>query len=328
MNELLQQNPTESLNLDLSNWLKTRERKFGQHMIGGVPDYSFAMDRILRQKLERVRIYRSFIKKILATAVPIIKQEKLMNAARVSPRQFPRVFEMAEQCARMLGIGVPEVFVEFDPMINAYTVATDDVEPIIVVTHTLVDALTDDELLFVMGHESGHIHNLHGVYQTAAVLLASPIINQLGWISGMVFHALGLALNHWSRAAEVTSDRAGLICGGNLDAALSALAKLTVGSPRGMEGIDTEELQRQQERVEQGGMKYLELMFSHPIISKRIEALRVFAPSDVYQSWRPEAKGLEAPLPFAEVESRCADIISVLGKTSRKAVTGGSDAGK
>ena len=50
-------------------------------------------------------------------------------------------------------------------MLNAGTYGTNE-ESFIVVHSALVDAYTDEELRFVIGHECGHIHNSHVVYLT------------------------------------------------------------------------------------------------------------------------------------------------------------------
>ncbi len=86
----------------------------------------------------------------------------------------------------------------------------------------LVDHLSTEELRFVIGHECGHIQNNHVVYLTALYYLMYSANLFVRWI---VTPAV-LALQSWTRRAEVTCDRAGLICSGDVDVALAALTKL------------------------------------------------------------------------------------------------------
>ena len=73
----------------------------------------------------------------------------------------------------------------------------------------LVDHYSDEELLTVIGHECGHIHNSHVVYLTA--------LHYLTHMAGAVRRVdrcsrRRVALLAWSRRAEITCDRAGMLC--------------------------------------------------------------------------------------------------------------------
>jgi Zn-dependent protease with chaperone function len=88
----------------------------------------------------------------------------------------------------------------------------------------LVDALTEAELADVIGRQCGKIQNQHVVPATALFHLEHFASRYVRWI---VAPALA-ALRSWSRRAEVTCDRAGLLCTRDVDVSASALTKTGV----------------------------------------------------------------------------------------------------
>ena len=48
-------------------------------------------------------------------------------------------------------------------------------KPFIVVTSRAVEALDDDELRYILGHELGHLLSGHAVYRTMMVILDPPV---------------------------------------------------------------------------------------------------------------------------------------------------------
>ena len=311
-------NPTTQIPLDFAAYLSNRESALSEHLIGGVPDYAFDLDLSLRQKLATLAPVRAFAKAVTASAVPQHKQQMQMQGVAVGPRQFPELYEMAEHCARTLGIGVPEVFVKHSKVLNAYTLATEDAAPIVVFHSELLEVMNPQEIMFIMGHECGHIHNHHGIYNTMAVLLSLPASGLLGQIPG-VSHALMLAqvgfrlfLNHWSRCAEITCDRAGLICCEDLRASQFALAKLATGMKDG--DVNLDQLLKQIEQFQQTPARFSELLASHPLVPKRIDALRQFERCVTLHDWRPEMRSTQPAQTRQEVDAEIASYINVFSK--------------
>jgi len=58
----------------------------------------------------------------------------------------------------------------------------------------------------------------------------------------------------------------------------------------------------------------MELMNSHPLIPKRLQALKLWSECDVLHSWRPEMRTAETPRSKADVDAECERFISVLAK--------------
>ncbi len=320
MKPLLSDNPTEKIDLNFGNYFRTREREINAHLINGIPDYAFSLDRKLRQRLAAMTPIRAIAKSLVSMAVPIYRQIQQMEGVAVSPQQYPEIYAMGEECARRLGIGIPQIFVYYSPMINAYTIATDDVEPIVILSSAIVEALTPNELKFVIGHECGHIHNLHSVYNTAVELMTNSMagviflsVPGLRVLKTLLQGGLSLFMFRWSRCAEVTCDRAGLICCGDLLTAQTALAKLTTGGIGKLDDINLEEYVKQISQVQATPLRFQELLSTHPLIHKRIEALRLFAECDVLTTWREEIT-IENPRGKEEIDSLCEQFIKVTAK--------------
>jgi Zn-dependent protease with chaperone function len=158
----------------------------------------------------------SALKKLLAvTGESAIRVIFLASAVKVSPQQCPDLHAKLQIACTTLGVDMPELFVQQNPIVNAFTGGVE--RPVIVLHSSLIERLTDEEVLAVVAHEVGHIHAEHVLYLTAARLLellantaiiASPlaaIVKQL--LSG----TMRAALLAWARRAELSCDRAALL---------------------------------------------------------------------------------------------------------------------
>ena len=135
----------------------------------------------------------------------------LGSAVRVDERQFSRVDRLYREAAAVLDVAeLPELFVRADPTINAMAIGLE--RPVIVVNSALVDLMDDDELRFVLGHELGHVASGHAVYQTLLQMLIALSTTLVAIPFGLLgARAIMAALMEWSRKAELSADRAGLL---------------------------------------------------------------------------------------------------------------------
>jgi Zn-dependent protease with chaperone function len=206
------------------------------------------------------------------------RNQLLGNAVKVSERQFPRIQGLVQQCADTLHITPPTVYIVNNPSLNAATYGTNE-ESFIMVHSALIDHYSNEELLTVLGHECGHIHNSHVVYLTALHYLTRMAGVFVRWA---VEPAL-VALRAWSRRAEITSDRAGMLCGKSDIVAMRSLTKLALGSKKLYEEFNLEAFLEQYEEGKDGMGKYMEMFATHPWLPKRVLAMRVFAESELYR---------------------------------------------
>jgi Zn-dependent protease with chaperone function len=268
------------------------------------PAYAYASDHMTRMAFTRMKPVELAVTAAVRAFKALGKNQFLGNAVRVGPTQFPRVHRLVLECASTLGVTPPTLYITNSPVMNAMALGTND-DSFIVVHSALVDYFTDAELLSVIGHETGHIHNNHVVYLTALYYLRNMASIFLKW---MVLPA-DLALSGWMRRAEITCDRAGLLCCKDVDVSRRALGKLALGSSKLHEEFNIDAFAEQYEDGKAGVGRYAELTASHPWISKRLKALKTFGESEIF---RKHAGLGEGGLTMEQVDEKVHEIISVV----------------
>jgi len=153
----------------------------------------------------------------------------LGSAVRVDERQFPELHRLLAEVGTTLDVErLPELYVAQSPTVQGLAIGLD--KPIIVLTSGLVDLLDAEEQRFVIGHEVGHVLSGHAVYQT----MLQRLINLGRTLSGIPIGGLGVrvilaALMEWSRKAELSADRAGLLAAQDPAVALRVHMKFAGG---------------------------------------------------------------------------------------------------
>jgi hypothetical protein len=186
--------------------------------------YAFEGDLKVLRALRKVRPLELAIAQTVKLSKAVVTGDLLGTAVKVGPTQFPRIHRIVERCAKTLGIAPPQVYIvpRMDSY-NAYTFGTDD-DAFIVIHALLAEQFSDDELEFVIGHECGHIQNNHVVYLTTLVRIQQVMQMSAGLLAPLLM-PLQLALQSWARAAEITCDRAGLLCCKSPEAAVRSFAR-------------------------------------------------------------------------------------------------------
>ena len=178
--------------------------------------------------------------------------ENIADNVRVTTRMLPRLHKYLGWGCKILDLDEPELYVTLDPVPNAYTFGHK--KPFIVLTSALVDLLGDEELLFVIGHELGHIKAGHVIYTILARNIAT-IIAAIGQatlgIGALLGQGLVVALHDWYRKAELTADRAGLLCVQDLDPCVNVFMKLAGGGGRLWAEMDRHEFLHQIDAYEE-----------------------------------------------------------------------------
>jgi Zn-dependent protease with chaperone function len=144
-----------------------------------------------------------------------MRQLLLGNSVRLGDDQLPAVWSIQQRCAFVLDIDPsPKLYVTQEPVGNGLTIGTK--EPLTLVSSGLVGSYTEDELTAVLAHEMGHVLADHvGLLTTLQLvqMILGGVIRTVPF-AGVPLMGLYLALLEWSRAAELTSDRASAIVTG------------------------------------------------------------------------------------------------------------------
>jgi Zn-dependent protease with chaperone function len=133
----------------------------------------------------------------------------------------------------VLDLPEPELYVTNNPFPNAFAGGVE--RPYITIRSSMIDTLSDDQLYHLIGHELGHIKAGHILYKSVASVLM-PLLEMVGrrtfGLGDVASIGLMLAFYEWSRQAEITADRAGLLVSQSLDVSLDANLALAAGPNR------------------------------------------------------------------------------------------------
>lgn len=187
-------------------------------------------DRAALQALRAVPGVDEVIRKVLALlggerGVRLLFQG---NAIRVGPSQFPRLWHLHTEVTTTFDwADVPELYVSQTPFFNAGAYGID--KPFIVVHSAAIELLDDDELRVLLSHELGHVLSGHALYRTIAAILALISLGALPMLAGLAVLPVRLAFLEWSRKAELSADRAGLLGGQDVAVAQRVDMKMAGG---------------------------------------------------------------------------------------------------
>ena len=201
-----------------------------QKLIGLDPAaYEHPLDRAALDKLESIPGVRSLVVKIWDTFLDkLLFFESTGSRIEVTKENYPDLYQLhLESCSTLDVHDVPPLYLDSDPKINAYANGVN--RPYIAVSYGAIERLEKEELLFVLGHELGHIKSGHVLYYFLAQNF-KPIIETASQMSlglaGLAGGGVQIALNYWRRMSEFTADRAGLLVCQDSKPCIRAMIKL------------------------------------------------------------------------------------------------------
>lgn len=179
-------------------------------------DYVHPLDSKALAALRAIPGIDTALRKFLAvTGESAMRVSFMASSVKVTPKQFPDLHAKLQIACTTLGVDMPDMFVQQNPIVNAFTFGS---EKHIIVLHTgLIERLTDEETLAVISHEVGHIHAEHVLYLTAARILEQLASIPISMIPGaeivkfFLTASISSALLAWARRAELSCDRAALL---------------------------------------------------------------------------------------------------------------------
>lgn len=203
------------------------------------------------------------------------RRDLLASSVRVTSSMAPKLVSLVEAARETLGVDTAvETYVYPDSMFNAGCLRAENGRVFVMFSSALLEAFDDDELRFVIGHELGH--HLFAHHRIPVRILVGGTHTMAGPVVMKLFA--------WSRYAEISADRAGLVCTSGLEPVARAFFKLASGLRGGLVQMRVEdlvgqlgELRAELEREPQHDNRPRHDWFStHPFSPLRLRAARAF----------------------------------------------------
>lgn len=252
-------------------------------------DFIHPEDAAALRQLESIPGFPALVKKILSLGFEELQYGlNMATAIRLSPTQLPNLYNHLPPICKKLGIQEPELYLQMNPMPNAFTFG--DTRIFITITSGLVEMMEGEELDAVIAHECGHIVCHHVLYHSIAQIIFSGAAS-LG-ILGHLAMPIQLALLYWSRKSELSCDRCGSVIT-SPEVITRVMARLS-GGPRSItQEINFEEWARQADKYdeiknENLWNKSLQLYAiakqDHPFAAVRVREILKWGQSPQYQN--------------------------------------------
>ncbi|MGB9183614.1 MAG: M48 family metallopeptidase [Solirubrobacteraceae bacterium] len=171
--------------------------------------YEHPADRAATAALKAVPMLDTVVRKLIEFRYErALRQFYLGNSVKIGERQLPDVFASYHGVSRILDMPDEyDIYVSSALPFNAVTIGSQ--KPIIVFGASMLRELGPAEQRGVIAHELGHILSDHVVYMTALSILLNGV--NLPGIVGLPLRAVRAVLLEWSRAAELSCDRAAVL---------------------------------------------------------------------------------------------------------------------
>lgn len=213
----------------------------------------------------------------------------LGQTVQVTPKQCPSIHKLLREACDILDMHEPDLFLMNHFAVNAWTFGVE--RPFIVLHSELVDLLTEEELLGVIGHELGHVKANHVLYRTIVYFLLQIIEALAGGFGRLGGIGIAAALFDWARKSELTADRAELLVTQDTSICISTHMKLASGSKKVYAQLDNEEFLKQGAKYEDLDYDMLnkfykffyELWLTHPLPVYRAKEIKDWSESKQYK---------------------------------------------
>ena len=155
----------------------------------------------------------------------------IASSIKISDKQLPELHDLLLEACKILDLEPPQLYIQQNPVPNAYTLAMRGEKPFIVLHTSLIEMLNPLEIQAVIAHELGHLKCEHGVYLTLAnlMVLAAGLLPTWGTL---IAQSLQNQMLEWLRCAEFSCDRSALLAVQDPKIVMSVLMKLAGGSPK------------------------------------------------------------------------------------------------
>ena len=242
--------------------------------------YQHPADRAATAALQKVPYLDQVVRKLVALGYErALRAFALGSSVRLGQDQLPGIWVLHRQVFNTLDMErVPSLYMTQFPFANAFTIGTD--KPIVVLNSELVRILDDDGRRVVLAHEAAHVHSDHVLYRTALLILLrlGLSVARLPLLAGLPLLAIQLALLEWSRAAELSCDRAAALVTRDPNAVCRALMTMSAGEAAEDLNLDAFIGQAMDYSVGGSGLERItrllqDLQLTHPMPVRRVRIL-------------------------------------------------------
>ena len=290
-------------------------------------DFRHPLDQQNTQLLEALPGISQLTKSLVTpVAERMLVLEQISTSVLVSENQLPHIHQMVLDASTALDITPPSLYIRQNPTPNAYTLAISGRTPVVVVHTALVELMTAAELQAVIGHELGHLKCDHGVWLTVANLLSlgveiTPLIPQF------VVQNVQDELLRWSRAAELSCDRAALVVAGDSKVVMSVLMKLSGGTPKLANQLNVEAFLDQAQSYDEESATPLGYFLrnaqtrqlTHPLPVARAREIDLWSRSAEFKNLIQEGVFIAAPDDAREAQETASRVVS--GNAAGRAIS-------
>jgi Zn-dependent protease with chaperone function len=241
--------------------------------------YQHPADRAATAALAKVPYLDQVVRKLISLGYErALRAASLGASVRLGQQQLPHIWVLHRQVFNTLDMeGAPDLYLTQFPLANAYAIGTD--RPIVLLNSELVRILDDEGLRVVLAHEAAHVQSDHVLYRTALlILLQIGSGARLPVLAGLPLLAIRMALLEWSRAAELSCDRAAALVTRDPQAVCQAMMVLAAGEAAEQLNLDAFVAQGMDYEVKGSGLERLtklmqDLNVTHPMPVRRVRIL-------------------------------------------------------
>jgi Zn-dependent protease with chaperone function len=242
--------------------------------------YQHPADRAATAALAKVPYLDEVVRRLISLGYErALREASLGSAVKLGQEQLPGIWVLHRQVFNTLDIDdVPDLYLSQYPFANAFTIGAG--KPIVLLNSELVRILDEDGRRVVLAHEAAHVQSDHVMYRTALqiLLMLGGSMLRVPILAGLPLLAIQLALLEWSRAAELSCDRAAALVTRDPQAVCHALMVLSAGEAAEDLNLDAFIAQGMEYSDAGGGLARLtrllqQLRITHPMPVRRVRLL-------------------------------------------------------
>lgn len=190
----------------------------------GLADYQHEGDKGTLLDLKKVAVLEKAVDWVVSNAIEKVAEvQQTGNSLFISEAATPELCSLVKEVVDVIDVAqVPQIYSSW--RYDIYTQTDGDKNPKISISSGAIDLLDKNEMRFLLGHELGHFKSGHLKY----LLLCRYWTILSKYLTGT--NLLRIPLMIWSRNADYTADRLGLLACQDINVALRTMIKMA-GAP-------------------------------------------------------------------------------------------------